>query len=299
MLRKIVILTVIIAHVVCSQAQQVKFGVHVDPFIGFMDSNEEKLVVGAAVNGGVEFGVDIEYRFGYSGTAAFTFGVDFAVNRGGSLLYKYGGELFGDIELNESELFDNLTGTVSLETAMLTGGATNTNVDLAAFTKVNYSINYIEIPLGLKLRTEELGGSYIRAFFHIPLVKIMVPVSASAKIFSPDTGADNYVKDNGTLNNIPYSVSESDESSKISNAWKAVTPLQIGVGLGAGVEFAPTDPDGLRLYAGVYYMTGVLDATDGFKGANTTLRKDNSATVSSKNPRNAQHNISIRIGVIF
>ncbi|MCH2023195.1 MAG: PorT family protein [Saprospiraceae bacterium] len=293
MLRKIAILTVLVAQVVFSNAQQVKFGVHVDPFIGFMDSNEEKLVLGSDVNGGVEFGVDIEYRFGMSGTAALTFGVDFAVNRGGSLLYKYGGELFGDVELDESELFDNLTGTISLETAMLTG-ASNTDVNLAAFSKVNYSINYVEIPLGLKLRTEELGGSYIRAFFHIPLIKIMVPVSASAKIFSPVAGADGYVKD---LNG--YSVPESLEYSKISNAWKVVTPLQIGVGLGAGVEFTPTNPDGLRLYAGVYYMTGVLDATDGFNGANTTLRKVNTATNSSKNPRNAQHNIAIRLGVIF
>ena len=73
--------------------------------------------------------------------------------------------------------------------------------------------------------------------------------------------------------------------------------------LGAGVEFAPTNEDGIKLFAGVYYHTGILDVTNGF-GGNTTYTE--ALTVANplpqtqdRNPRNAMHHIMLRVGVVF
>lgn len=289
MLRKIAILTIILSQVVFAQAQEIKFGVHIDPFISLMDSDYSK-VEGAAVNGGGEIGVEIEYRF--SDNYALTFGVDFALNRGGSLLYKYGGVILPNTDFDNRSSFEYAGGTTILA---------NAPVDMMAFTKINYRLNYVELPIGLKLRTNELGGSYLRAFFHIPLIKIGIPVTAGAKVFSPDATADGFEDDRGTGKvHIP----QSDGSIVEPNVWKDITPIQISIGAGAGVEYTPNQDGGLRIYAGFYYTAGIIDVTGGIPASDiafTAAQTPSNLTpeTQNRNPRNGLHNIALRIGVIF
>lgn len=293
MLKKFAILTLVLAQVLSAQAQNIKFGVHVDPFISFLDSDYSH-VLGDAVNGGAALGVEVEYRFNEEGNYALTFGADFSINNGGSLLYKNGGVLFKNTTLQNYANFSNFDGTI-----VPTDGA---SMDIQSFTKVNYRINYVQIPIGLKLRTNELGGSFMRAFFHIPLVKIMIPATAGAKIFTPGavaSSASGYVVDQSGLG-----VTSSAEGSVLEpNIWKDITPIQIGLGAGAGVEFTPDQENGLRLYAGIYYETGVIDVTGGFAGKTDFKPASTSAnpnpTIDAQNPRNSSHTVSLRIGVIF
>lgn len=296
MLRIVLFLTIALAPFVYLQGQQMKFGVHVDPAISLLDSDYSK-ISGDGINFAFSFGVEAEYRF--SENAAFTFGLDFSLNNGGSLLYGYGGVLFSDSEFDNARSFFNILGT---------NPGTSTGIDLYAFTKVNYRVNYLELPIGFKFRTEELGDSYLRVFFQIPIVKIMVPVMASAKIFAPEAAANGFQND---LNPTKYGVPQATDPNSVDdlgyviepNLWNDITPIQITAGLGAGVEFAPTDPDGLRLYAGVYYHTGLIDITNGFEDKTTfteALTLSNPLPeAQERNPRNAMHNIALRIGVIF
>ncbi|BDS14048.1 PorT family protein [Aureispira anguillae] len=303
MLRKIAILTILLAQVVYVKAQEIKFGVHVDPFISFLGS-QEKQVASDGINGGTALGVEVEYRFTGEENYAITFGLDFALNSGGSLLYRYGGVLFPKTDLDPT-VFRDIAG------GALPNNNTGSELDLHAFTKVNYRINYLQLPIGLKLRTNELGGSYMRAFFHIPLIKIMIPVTAGAKIFSP---GDVAASANGYVDDVTgYRIPAGQEASVEPNVWKDITPIQVSLGAGAGVEFTPNAEGGLRLYAGVYYDAGIIDVVGGF-GGEMTLRAaatvddpataideslDINAASKTTNPYNMMHNINLKIGVLF
>jgi hypothetical protein len=291
MLKKIAFLTIFLAQVVYAQAQGIKFGVHVDPFISFLDSDYSK-VKGSGVNGGTSLGVEMDYAFDATGNYSLTFGLDFSLNNGGTLLYEYGGALFTNSEFDNKSSFRNYVGIQPNNSS---------GIDMQAFTKINYRMNYIEIPIGLKLRTNELGGSYMRAFFHIPLIKIMIPVTAGAKIFSPDASATGFYDDNDSTK---YGIPQETESITERNVWSDITPIQISIGAGAGVEFAPNADGGLRLYAGIYYHSGLIDMTGGFSPNKTSFSSASNVNnlpidTQERNPRNAMHNIALRVGVIF
>lgn len=289
MLRKIAILTIVLAQVVYVQAQQIKFGVHIDPFFSFIDSDYSKIKSDGA-NFGVGLGVELEYRFTAEENYALTFGADFDFNHGGTLLYEYGGVLFPNSQFDNRSSFSNINGDAP---------PAGEPINMAAFTKINYGINYVAIPVGLKLRTNELGGTYMRAFFHIPIVRFLIPVIASARIFPPDANAAGFADDQ-TANK--YSISQSSDPVAEPNVWSDITPIQISLGVGAGVEYSPNQDGGLRLYAGIYYQSGLIDVTNGF-GANTTFSAAANPSVpvdiQERNPRNALHNIALRIGVLF
>ncbi len=282
MLKKISLLTILLISVVTAHAQNFKFGVHAAPVISLMGS-DYKQVSGAGVNVGLGVGVEVEYYLSSTENYALTFGLDFALNKGGSLLYSYGGYIMPLTDLDRNT-FTNRAGN---------NPTTGTDIDMMAGTKINYGVNYLELPIGLKLRTNELGGSYFRAFFHLPIVKIGIPVSANARIFSATGVADS----------IGYSISAADEPSKEPNVYSDITPIQFSLGLGAGVEYAPNADGGLRLFAGIYYDTGLIDVTNGFTGDNVRLREPNTALGSTgevkRNPTNMLHNIGLRVGVTF
>ena len=290
MLRKITIITIVLAQVVYAEAQGLKFGVHVNPFLSFLTSDYSN-VEGKNGNFGTSLGVEAAYEFDGTGNYALTFGADFSLNNGGTLLYEYGGNILPNTEFDNRSSFRNNSDEIPTSA---------TGIPLQAFTKINYRTNYIAIPIGLKLRTNELGGSYMRAFFHIPVVKIMIPVTAGAKIFAPDASETGYLDDN---TDERYAVPQGTESVTEQGVWKDVTPLQISLGAGAGVELSPNSDGGLRMYAGIYYHHGILDVTGGFGGTTSFSSPDNSNAVidetQERNPRNAQHNIGLRLGVIF
>lgn len=289
MIKKITLLTALMAQVLYSYGQELKFGVHVDPFISFLSSDYNK-VEGQSFNFGTALGVEAEYRFNDGGNYALTFGADFSFNEGGTLLYKYGGNILPNTEFDNRSDFRNVNGEIP---------ANATGIPMVAFTKINYRANYVAIPIGLKLRTNELGDSYMRAFFHIPIVKIMVPVNAGAKIFAPDANADGFLDDNDSTR---YAIPQTTGSVTERNVWSDITPIQVSLGAGAGVELTPNSDGGLRIYAGVYYHSGLIDITGGFGGQTTFFSPQNPNSIDetqSRNPRNATHNIALRLGVIF
>jgi hypothetical protein len=278
MLRKLSLLTAMLLTVLYVQAQGFKFGVHVDPLVSFMASNDKKVVPKGAQMG-FGLGVEMEYYFSDKENYAFTFGGNFALGKGGKLTYNDGGRLLSNSELDNTVYFNNQTNqsassnqTSGLDLALVPG------------TTIRYNINYLEIPFGLKLRTNELGQSYLRAFFHIPTVTVGIPVSARATVDAPTQ----------TTNGLPGYYT--NEPSKGENIYKDITFLQLSLGTGAGVEWAPNDDGGLRLVGGFYYNYGFIDAVK----KNTFYESTTSATPTKENKaRTGFHNIGLRIGIIF
>ena len=156
MLRKIALLTLLLANVVYAQAQM-KFGVHVDPLMSYSGSSYRG-VEATGQNFGVAIGLEGEYYFNEDKeNYAFTFGLDFSFNKGGKLRYLNRGAYFQNTELDKNVFVLNDGANTY---------AQNNPILLAAGTEVTYSITYLELPVGIKLRTNELGQSYVRAFFH-------------------------------------------------------------------------------------------------------------------------------------
>jgi len=279
MLRKFSLLTAFLLSVLYVQAQGIKFGVHVDPLVSFMASNDKKVVPKGAQMG-FGLGVEMEYYFSEKENYAFTFGANFALGKGGKLSYNDGGRLLSNSELDNTAYFDNQTNIAA--SANQTSGL---NLPLVPGTTILYNINYLEIPFGLKLRTNELGQSYLRAFFHIPTVTVGIPVSARGTVDAPRPAT--------TLTAGYYT----PEASKGENVYKDINFLQLSLGTGAGVEWSPNEDGGLRLVGGFYYNYGFIDAVKKNYLYDNTLVSP-TPTKESK-ARTGFHNIGLRIGIIF
>lgn len=284
MLRKIALLTLILANIVCAEAQM-KFGVHVEPLVSFSGSSSRS-VSATGSNLGVALGLEGEYYFNEDKeNYAFTFGLDFSFNKGGSLQFKTRGQFFPNSNLDRNVFVFN-DGSNAYT-------ATNP-VELAAGTEVNYSISYLELPVGIKLRTNELGQSYVRAFFHLPIAKIMVPLIARGTFQQYDATGLNVADKNG------YVLENGLESHKEPNIYKDVVPVQVSIGGGIGAEYAPNADGGLRITAGLYYDYGLFDITKGEINMLEYARTSNDYTnIINENPHNPLQNIALRIGVIF
>ncbi len=195
-----------------AQAQNVRFGFQLSPAFSWMSTNTNN-VNSSGTNLGLKLGMIGEYYF--QENYAVTSGIGFFFNTGGTLLH----ERRGDFWVN-SELPESCRAATKSET----------------MTKLKYNLQYVEIPLGLKMRTREFG--YIRYFIE-PHVGLGFRTQATGDITSQgeDCQDINIRSDVNLLNlfwginaGIEYSVSES-------------TSLVGGAGLQFGFLDASKDDD--------------------------------------------------------
>jgi hypothetical protein len=286
MLKQFLTAAALLATVVTAQAQgKFKFGVHIDPTISLMGSNE-KAVTREGSNVAFRFGVQGDIYLNDGQNYAITFGTGFLVGAGGKLKYRDGGRLLPNSDLDKAAFQDvNGARPVSGENLSFTQGTT-----------IKYSVNYVPISAGFKLTTEEFGESYLRAFFHLPTIDILIPVSARGTINAPISATDFL---DTTSTGSAYIGMYGGESSK-ENLYSEIIPIQIAAGVGAGVEWSPNKEGGIRIIGGIYYSAAVLDMTkkvqlyDPLDVQNTPENR-----YVEKNPRSAFQNISLRIGVMF
>jgi hypothetical protein len=286
MLKKFLTATALLATVITAQAQgKFKFGVHIDPTISFVGSNE-KAVTRDGANVAFRFGVQGDLYLNDAQNYAVTFGVGFLAGAGGTLKYRDGGRLLPNSDLDKAA-FQDVNGARPLS---------GENLSFTQGTTIRYSVNYVPISAGFKLTTEELGESFIRAFFHLPTLDILIPVSARGTINAPIAATD-FLDTTGI--GSTYTGMYGGESSK-ENLYSEIIPIQIAAGVGAGVEWAPNKEGGIRLIGGIYYSAAVLDMTKKvqlYDPLDTQNLPEN--RYAEKNPRSAFQNISLRIGVMF
>lgn len=257
-MKKIVLLSIIVLSFSISLfSQDFRFGFQVSPNQSWIYSNDNT-ITREGTNTGLKLGVIGEYYF--SERYAITGGLGFAFNQGGGLKHETGGNFFMESDLSNPAL---KAGDKPLPDNVL----------------LTYKIQYVEIPIGLKMRTDEIG--YFRYFAEIPIFPIAIRTQARGDIEGGD-------------------IRESD-----LNINKDVTLFSLSWGLGAGVEYSISS--NTALVAGLYFQNGIIDVTDNSARQATTLISDmgteditdDSWETRSENSNTRIGNITLRIGVLF
>ncbi|GJM32182.1 MAG: hypothetical protein DHS20C18_11830 [Saprospiraceae bacterium] len=227
---------------IASAQESIRFGFQLSPAFSWMASNSSRINT-SGTNLGIKLGMVGEYYFAEN--YAFTSGIGFHFNSGGTLLYDFPGSYW-----KKTDLPDPLKS-------------------LSADTKLKYDIQYLEIPVGLKMRTREFG--YIRYFMEPNLV------------FGFRTQARGTIKDPG----------KTGEDEEKYNIRKEVNLLNLSWGINAGIEY--TVSENTSLIGGIGFQVGFTDATDDsgtefYPLPTDDRREDSKGTVGA---------IVLRLGVMF
>jgi hypothetical protein len=229
-------------------AQDLHFGMQLSPTWSSLSTDNNHLS-GSGSNLGLKLGLIIENRFSQA----------YSVSSGINLHFNSGGALLADQRSTNiwKDSYDNFDAKPS---------ATDTfNADV----KFRYSLGFVEIPVGLKLRTAE-SGDHLRYFVE-PLIAFGFRNSAS-----------------GTITNT----AKFDQSDiKIS---KEVGDFNMSWSLGAGGEYIISN--NTALVVGIYYQSGFVGM----------LSEDNGALLDATNNKKAISTIrstinsfTLRLGVMF
>lgn len=227
-MKKLLIISLLLASF--SGFSQLRFGIVGTPQVTWLKS-DNKLVEMDGIRLGISYGLNIDYSF--SENATLTTGI-FINNAGGKLQYSDTTSIFS---FEHSDIIDTLPTDVS----------------------ITYKTQYLEIPLGLKFKTNEIG--YITYFGQLGLTP-MINISAKGDSEKPD------LIDNEKIN-------------------KEVSLFNLGYHIGAGIEYNLSG--NTSLLAGIIYTNGFFDITRNPKGNKTT-------NVSDKVIMNS---VSIKVGVLF
>jgi len=215
---------------------ELRLGFQISPSFSWM-TTDDNAINGNGTNVGMRLGMMGEYYFREN--YALISGINFAFNQGGTLLHEEGGNLWPKSELSDTSL-NTLPSGVNLK----------------------YHIQYIEIPIGLKMRTKEFG--YLRYFAEIPLFSLGVKVQARGDI-------------EGTT--FPY---------ERENIKKDVNLFNLNWGFGGGIHYAISEDT--ALIGGLYYQQGFADVTDDNALKNSGEKEDSKGVIKS---------ITLRIGILF
>ncbi|MDX1667146.1 MAG: porin family protein [Saprospiraceae bacterium] len=213
-MKKIVVFTAFLtlflgtAHAQFDRFETIRFGFQLSPTVSWMSTNTNKVTSNGS-NFGTKLGMIGEFYFRES--YAFTTGIGFGFNMGGALQHEFGGAYWTRSDLPSN--LDTLPDGVNLE----------------------YSIQYVEIPLGLKMRTREFG--YLRYYLE-PAVTIGFQSKASGDIKGRGVGND----------------------AEGFNIDQEVNGLNLSWGLGGGLEYALSEST--TIVGGLAFQTGFTDATD-------------------------------------
>jgi Outer membrane protein beta-barrel domain len=235
-----------------AQDKKMVFGFAVTPVVSFMNAPNDPSVTASGAGFGVGLGIFGDYYF--SDNYAVSAGINFCTNQGGTLAYSKGGNVLAKTSFTDTKNDKGYWGGDS---------------------KVTYKNQYLEIPIGIKLRTEETDG--LRFYGNLPIVTLGFRTQSQGDI-------------TGTI--VRTNVSSEKLDLKGENIGPDMAIMNISVGGGLGAEYRLAERT--TVYGGLYYAHGLIDQTTNFKRVNTT-------TITEENEEsNAQlSSISLRVGVNF
>lgn len=226
-----------------------KFGIQLSPTFSGM-STDDNLILRDGTNLGLKLGVVGEYYFreNYS----LHTGIGFHFNAGGTLFYE---DQFSRADIWRESLDNTLAAGVLPDT--LSGGL-----------GYKYDLQFVEIPLGLTLRTREFGylRYYVRPAIHLGFL----------------TQSRGRVKGAGFISE--------DENFDIS---KEVNSVNLGWSIGGGVEYSVSEST--ALVGGLAFQSGFADLTTD-KG--TTLQREG-RTPREDDSKGRLNSIVIMLGIMF
>ena len=224
-----------------SAQNEIRFGFQFSPTLSWMKTDSKRINNNGSPILGAKLGAIGEYYFRENYSIAS--GIGFAFNHSGRLQHLDGGQFWPNSDLSIPGL-DTLDAGVTLK----------------------YNLQYVEIPISLKLRSGYFGT--LRAFAEIPMLYL---------------GINNQAK--GTI-------SGNSTDTEKENIGPDVRLFNLSWGLGGGVEYELGSKT--SLVGGIYYQQGFTDVTvdDGFliDSAGNVKKEDSKATIGA---------FIIRLGVMF
>lgn len=231
---------------------ETRFGIQLAPTFSWLTTDYGEVGTNGSNLG---YAMAIKADMFFSEKAAFSFGLGLGLNQGGRLLYNNAGNYFANSSLTDDVLYA-----------------------LPEMTDVRYKVNYIQMPLSLKILTDEiLQLRDIRFTVDAPIFTL----GFRNKAFADITGLsgiqgfeDNYYKEIVS---------------------KDINPLDLSWGFGIGMEYnlSGTAKDGTSLLLGLTYGQSIFDITkdSGTRIVDGTTEEENSVAT--------RHNINIVVGMAF
>ena len=251
-MKKIILsLTFVVGLVSLSIAQDLHFGFQASPSWSWMGTDNTKINgTGSAL--GLKLGLIAENRF--SEAYSISTGIGFHFNSGGSLRFDLPGQLWKN-SWSEFDVSPKVTDTFPKE------------------AKLRYSLTFVEIPLGLKMRTPE-QGNHLR-YFAEPMVSLGIRTTAKGAVSSATPAVQPQEK---------------------INIKGDVNSLNLSWGAGVGGEFIVQN--NTALVFGIYFQSGFTDITG---NTGTTLFDSSTGTTTAKvdKSKGTIKSLTIRAGVMF
>ncbi len=220
----------------------IQFGFELSPTISWLTTDNSKINPNGS-NLGLKLGMIGEYFFreNYS----FVTGIGFHFNAGGRLFYEETIDtisIWADADIPGDNIYE--------------GGS-----------DFKYSLQYVEIPIGLKLRTREFG--YLR-YYVDPRITLGFNTQGKGNILS-DAAIDK----------------EED-----FNIQSSVNLINLSWGIGAGVEYIISE--NTAIIGGIAFQTGFTDLT---KDKNTLIKVNGKE--SEEDSKGRLNSIILRFGIMF
>ncbi len=233
-----------------TQDRAFRLGFQTGPMVSWINSNDN-LIIKNGGNLGLKLGTTADIFF--SESYSLSLGCHLGFHQGGEFQYEIGGNF-----LPESDLSDPI----------LNSG----DKPLPDGVRIRYRLQYLEIPVGLKLRSKEIG--YIRYYVEAPIFTFSVLTRGRGDIET------------------------SDFSFEKENIYKDLVVPNVFWGLGAGLEYAISQHN--SLVAGLYFQSGLFDFTRD-KGHRARPNPDviPAYILEKENSRATVSNLTLRLGIIF
>ncbi len=237
-----------------------RFGFQASPTFSWMNTNDNKINNNGSFPGvlGIKLGMRGEYLFTPNGSYALTSGIGFGFSQGGTLLHEIGGNFWSEAELSDTKF--------------------NTGIKpLPNQVNLKYNLQYLEIPLGLKMRTTDFG--YFRYFVEIPVFTL------------------------GFLTQARGAIEGVGVATEKENVRGATNFFNLSWGLGGGVEYSISEKTALVM--GLYYQQGFLDVTKDSGASKATLVKENMPpleneyAVKAETSKGTLGSVVLYLGVLF
>jgi len=240
---------------VLAQDHALRIEFQASPFFSWYRSNDN-LVLRNGGGVGLKLGTMAEFYF--KDTYSLTTGIGLSFHETGEFLYEIGGNF-----LPHSELSDPL---------LQTG-----DKPLPDGTTIRYNLQYVELPFGMKFKTNESGN--VRYFVEAPVFNFSFLTRARADIETPD-------------------MTYEDE-----NVYKDMSVFNFFWGLGGGFEYSFSENN--ALVVGLFYQRSLIDFTDdnGYRSIPNPDEDPNDPGddyyKQTEDSRAIMSNMVLKLGIIF
>jgi hypothetical protein len=224
-----------------AQGGELRFGFQLSPSFSWMRTNDIR-INRSGTNAGMKLGMLTDYYFREN--YAFATGIGFAFNHGGTLLFDFGGSYWNRSNLGPA--LDSLPDGV----------------------KLKYNLQYVEVPLMIKMRTNGSGNA---RYFLEPGITLGFRTQARGSVTGRGVG---------------------EEAQKL-DIRREINGLNLAWGINGGAEIGISSD--ISLVTGLGFQIGFTDVTDDKGGVIFDPGRGN----QKENSKAAISALTLKLGLMF